>query len=202
MPLQKKPFQFSLFAFKIALFITLFLVGGLFAKKDWPPFESLINGYRATKTLVEEMTRTHPVVLNENVYSGDGVVMHDPQQASKGLTVLQGILPGGAQLRLINMDGKPLHTWPVDFFKIWPKPSHLLKQNIPKTPFDYHTMGNMVLPDGSVIVNFVYLGTAKLDKCGKVLWTVDRMTHHFVIPTQDGNYWIADVQSQSNLMSA
>jgi len=190
MSLKKKQFQFSLFVFCATLFIILFLVGGFFAKKDWPPFKSLAKGYKATITLAREMSQTRPGLLFEHAYKGDGVVKHDPQQASKGLTVLQGIFPGGPQLRLIDMYGKLLHTWPVDFFKIWPNPSHLSNQQIPKTPFNYSIKGNMVLPDGSVIVNLTSLGTAKLDKCGKVLWTVDRMTHHFVVPTHDGNYWI------------
>ena len=187
---QNKQFQLSLFVFGTAIFIVIFLVGGIFAINNAPPFKYLVEGYEATQTLFKEMTQVRSSLLLEHTYKGNGVVKHDLRQAYKGLTVLQGIFPGGTQLRLIDMDGKLLHTWPLDFFKIWPNPTHLLEQKIPRTPFDYHSQGNLVLPDGSIIAILGYLGTVKLDKCGKVLWTVDRMTRHVVSPTQDGNYWI------------
>jgi len=162
----------------------------MLGKENYPPFNYLERGYEDTRSLIKEQTQVRSSLLRRHTYKGNGVVKHEPQQVSKGLTILQGILPSGIELRLIDMDGKPLNTWPVDFFKIWPNPTHLIEQKIPKTPFDYHSQGFMALPDGSVIVNLGYLGTAKLDKCGKVLWTVDRMTRHFVSPTSDGNYWI------------
>ena len=46
------------------------------------------------------------------------------------------------------------------------------------------------LPDGSVVFNFAELGTVKMDKCGKVLWRLDRMTHHSVTANADGSFWI------------
>jgi hypothetical protein len=187
---QNKHFQPSLFVFGIAVLFFIFVVGGIFAINNWPPFKHLVEGYEATQALFKEMTQVRSSLLLEHSYEGDGVVKHDPGQAYKGLTVLQGIFPGGTQLRLIDMDGNLLHTWPLDFFKIWPNPTHLLEQKIPRTPFDYHTQGNVVLPDGSIIAILGYLGTVKLDKCGKILWTVDRMTRHFVSPAPDGNYWI------------
>ena len=187
---MKKSFNPALFLYKASLIIAVFIAGGIFGRENYPPFKHLESGYEATRALIKELIRVRHSLLWEHTYEGNGVVKHEPEQVSKGLTILQGILPGGIQLRLIDMDGKRLHTWPVDFSKIWPNPTHLLEQKIPRSPFDYHSQGYMALPDGSVIVNLGYLGTAKLDKCGKVLWTVDRMTRHFVSPTSDGNYWI------------
>ena len=188
---KSKSFDFSLVVLRSAILILTFLVGGVFAVKDWQPIKFFIEGHNATQTLFKEMTQTRSDTLEEIVYKGDGVIKHDSQQAYQGLTVLQGIFPGGTQLRLIDMDGKLLHTWPVNFFNIWPNPTHISKRRIPKTPFHYHTQGNVVLPNGSIIVNMGYLGTAKLDKQAKVLWTLDRSTHHIITPTHDGNYWIA-----------
>ena len=190
MSTQNKQSSFPLILFSISIAIIIFIVGGVFANNNWPPFRYLVEGYQATKTLFQEITQVRSTLLLERTYEGDGVVTHDPGQAYQGLTVLQGIFPGGPQLQLIDMNGKLLHTWPLDFFKIWPNPTHLLEQKIPRTPFDYHTQGNVVLPDGSIIAILGYLGTVKLDKCGNVIWTVDRMTRHFVTPTHDGNYWI------------
>jgi len=179
-----------LFLNKASLIVAVFLLGGFFGSENYPPFKYFESGYKATRALIQELTQVRSNLLRKHTYEGNGVVRHEPQQTSNGLTILQGIFPGGVQLRLIDMDGKLLHTWPVDFFKIWPNPTHLIEQKVPRTHYDYHSQGFLALPDGSVIVNLGYLGTAKLDKCGKVLWTVDRMTRHFVSPTSSGNYWI------------
>jgi hypothetical protein len=187
---QRNSLQPSLIVFGISLIIFVFVAGSIFAINNWPPVKYIVEGYEATKTLIKEMTQIRSSLLLEHTYEGNGVVKHDPNQAYQGMTVLQGIFPGGTQLRLIDMDGNLIHTWPLDFFAIWPNPVHLSEEKIPRTPYDYHTQGNYVFPDGSIIANLGYLGTVKLDKCGKVLWTVDRMTRHFVSPTPDGYYWI------------
>ncbi len=118
------------------------------------------------------------------------VTIHDTGQAFDGLTVLQGTLPGGTQIRLIDMSGNEVHRWPISFYKIWPDPKHIEEKNRPKTDFNYHTQGLAVLPDGSVVINIGDKGAAKLDKCGEVVWTVDRETHHSITPTEDGGFWI------------
>jgi hypothetical protein len=39
-------------------------------------------------------------------------------------------------------------------------------------------------------VNFEYCGLVKLDRCGRRLWTLPRMTHHQVTVASDGSYWV------------
>jgi hypothetical protein len=178
---------------------SVFIVGGLFALRQYPPFNFLEQGFKNTAALYEQLFQTQSPLLQEHVYEGDGVTKHDLSQTSDGLTVMQGIFSGGLQVRLIDMEGTELHSWPLDFFRIWPDPTHLTEQKRPKTPYDHHSQGMLVLPDGSIIVNFGYLGTAKLDKCGDVLWTVDRMTRHFVSPDGNGNYWIGANREIDNI---
>jgi len=187
---MSSPNQSSTFVFKASLLLIVFIIGGFFATKNYPPFNLLKQGYKDAITLIKELTQTRNDMLLKHAYEGDGVTKHDTEQSYKGLTLMQGIFPGGLQVKLIDMDGTLLQTWPLDYFKIWPDPSHLTEVKRPKSYFDHHSQGILALPDGSIIVNFGYLGTAKLDKCGEVIWTVDRMTRHFVTPTSDGNYWI------------
>ncbi|MBV1915448.1 MAG: arylsulfotransferase family protein [Pseudomonadales bacterium] len=182
--------QISTFVFRASLLLSVFIIGGVFAIKEYPPFSLLLKGYDDASALAKEIYQTRSTILEKYVYEGDGVTKNDSVQSYKGLTLLQGIFPGGLQVKLIDMDGTLLNTWELDFFKIWPDPSHLTEQKQPKSYFDHHSQGILALKDGSIIVNFGYLGTAKLDKCGEVIWTVDRMTRHFVTPTSDGNYWI------------
>jgi len=187
---QNQRFDPMSFIFKASLLILVFLLGGALAIKGFPPFDSLKKGYKATVSLYKELTQTRSSLHLKHAYEGDGVTKHDATQTTDGLTIMQGIFPGGLQIKIIDMEGNEVHRWPLDFFKIWPNPTHLSEPKRPKTPFDHHSQGFLALPDGSIIVNFGYLGTVKLDKCGNVVWTVDRMTRHFVTPDGNGNYWI------------
>ena len=185
-----KNIDVPLLVFKFVLFLLVFLTGGLFATKHWQPFRFIDEGFNATVTVVEEQRQIRPAMLIKRRFNNEGVVLNDKNQAYQGLTVLQGTLPGGPQLRLIDMQGREIHRWPVDFFSIWPDPVHIEEKYRPKSVLNYHTQGMVVLPDASVIVNIGDKGTAKLDKCGKVEWTIDQLNHHSITPTNDGGYWI------------
>lgn len=182
--------DFSIIAFRSILVLLIFLNGGLFAIENWQPFKFIAEGYYATSMFVIEQLRVRPQLLEKLRYKGDGVTFYDAGQAFDGLTVLQGTLPGGTQIRLIDMSGNEIHRWPISFYKIWPDPKHIEEKNRPKTDFNYHTQGLAVLPDGSVVINIGDKGAAKLNKCGEVVWTVDRETHHSITPTEDGGFWI------------
>ena len=196
-PLKK--INFSLVTFKFVFFLLIFLLGGLFALNNWQPFSFIIEGFAATYTFVQEKKQIRPVLLKELTYNTVGVSKYNPDQAYDGLTVLQGTLPGGTQIRLIDMLGNEIHRWPVSFYKIWPDPKHLEEKYRPKTDFNYHTQGLVVLPDGAVIINIGDKGTAKLSKCGNVEWTVNHMTHHSITPTAAGGFWIPSRRSVKNI---
>ena len=181
----------SLLAFRATLLTLVFLLGSWLALQGVHPFEFLEDGYEATKTLAIEQTQTRPKLMGELVYQSAGVTNHAPEQAYEGLTALQGWFAPGPEVRLIDMHGNIVHKWNVDFFKIWPDPVHIYpEENVPKTRFHFHTQGLAVLPDGSIVVNVNNHGTAKLDKCGNVVWTVNRKTHHSISRTADGGCWI------------
>ena len=186
---KKTKIDFPLLMLKLTFLVLVFFLGTLSAVTNSQPFTFFQQGYLATMLLTMEVLQERSFLHSRSAYSGKGVVTRTAE-ADEGLTVVQGIFPGGPQLKLIDMAGNELHRWPVDFFAIWPDPAHLPENKTPKTPFHYHTQGMVVQPDGSVIVNAGDNGTAKLDKCGRVLWTVDRMTHHSITPDVDGGYWI------------
>jgi hypothetical protein len=168
----------------------MFVLGGLFATKGWQPYQILEDGFRAARILVKEQLQTGPELLEPRRIAGQGVIRHDPR-AHDGLTLMEGWFATGPEVRLVAMTGEVVHRWPLDFFKIWPDPTHVVpKKNIPAGRFNYHTQGIWAFPDGAVVVNFAEIGTAKLDRCGAVLWTLDRMTHHAITPNPDGSFWI------------
>jgi hypothetical protein len=194
-----KKYNVSLVVFKSVLLLLIFILGGLFALNNWQPFRFIIKGFVATHTFAKEKMQVRPVLLKKITYDTVGVSKYDPEQAYDGLTVLQGTLPGGTQIRLIDMLGNEIHRWPISFYKIWPDPKHIEEKYWPKTDFNYHTQGLVVLPDGSVIINIGEMGTAKLSKCGNVEWTVDHRTHHSITPTEAGDFWIPSSRSVKNI---
>lgn len=183
-----------LLVFKSVFILFVFLIGGAFAHKHWQPFAFLIEGYRATTTLLKEQSQVRPDLLKKKRYDTDGVAVYAPDKAYSGLTALQGTLPGGTQIRLIDMSGNEIHRWLINFFKIWPNPTHLDEADRPKSDFNYHTQGMVLFPDGSVVVNVGDKGTAKLGKCGEVEWTIDRPSHHSITPLEGGGFWIPSSQ--------
>jgi hypothetical protein len=181
----------SYFFFRLALFSLLFLVGGVFALNDLQPFRFFHKACRDLLVLLGELSQTRPAILETRKYPGEGVLVHDSTQSSEGLTAIQGIFREGVQVKLLNMDGMEIHHWDIDFFKIWPNPKHLYPERIiPQNRFNFHSQGMVVHSNGSIVVNAGDFGAVKLDKCSNVIWTLDRMTHHSITMTEEGNYWI------------
>jgi hypothetical protein len=200
MSTNRSRIDLPLLLFKVSVCILLFIIGGVCAQKDFPPFKWLSTGYKELYDAYEQATRQRWELLKPRRYKGDGVVVYDKSQAYPGFTVMQGLFQGGAQVRMVDMDGTLVHKWDINFFDIWPDPTHIYPPNrIPKTRFDFHTQGMTILKDGSIIVSVGNLGTAKLDKCSKRVWTVDRMTHHCVTPAVGGGYWIAGNRNIKNI---
>ncbi|MBY5992052.1 arylsulfotransferase family protein [Ferrimonas balearica] len=176
--------------FRLVLAVALFLLGGWFGAAQWQPFKFLAHGWQQTKGLYNTYVSPRPALLGPIRYPGEGVTEHQSEKAWPGVTLLQGTLPGGTQIRAVNMAGNELHRWEIDYFAIWPEAQHLDEVLKPKTPKNYHTQGFVVLSDGSLVVNVSDKGTVKLNACSQVVWTVDRMTHHSVTQTSSGDFWI------------
>lgn len=127
-----------------------------------------------------------------NIHEGRGVTLHDRARAFQGVTLLSGVFKEGVRLRLVDMDGRTLHDWPVEFSEIWPNPSHIHPADeIPKFRFAYSTFGFDAARDGSVVVVVENIGLIKMDRCGRVVWRLDRRAHHMLTPVGDGTFWVS-----------
>lgn len=178
------------------LFAAGFTLAGLAGAFGASPFKELAGGARAAVLMAREMSQTRPMILSPLEYEGIGLVEADMAKANGGLTLIQGIMPGGNQIRLIAADGKEMHRWTADFFAIWPDADKVLKDRpVPKSEFNYFIQGMAPQSDGSLLVNFGQLGSAMLDKCSNLVWRSDLQTHHSVTPTGDGQYWVPGVIS-------
>lgn len=191
MPHRDRKFDVSLILFKFTFVVGVFFGGGFLALEGIHPFNWLKQGWMDTATLLDEQTRSCPPLLQPVVRPGDGVTLFDRDRAYSGWTVMQGWFSDGLQLQLVDMNGDVIHQWIIDFHDIWPDPKHISPEiNIPQTPYNYHSQGLHVYPDGSIVANIGNQGAFKMNRCGDILWTVDRMTHHSVTRFSDGSFWM------------
>jgi Arylsulfotransferase (ASST) len=176
----------------IALVSLGFLAGAFWAKERVWPYSLLDAFHKAVKFYVFETDfYSRPNLAAPIAYGGSGVTVNLEGEAFDGLTLMSGMFPTGVSLRLIGMDGGLINEWPVDFWKIWPNPNHVYPDNeIPEFEWGYHVQGMWAAPDGAVVFNVAELGMVKMDRCGDVLWTLDRRTHHVVTPVGDGTFWV------------
>ena len=120
-------------------------------------------------------------------YPGSGITINAVGN-NDGLILLSGFFGENSELRLIKRDGTLVNRWPLLFSEIFKDSSFL--PAAPATNWNVDTHGALAMPDGSVVFNFDYSGTARIDRCGTVLWTLKRQSHHSVERAEKGGFWI------------
>jgi hypothetical protein len=138
------------------------------------------------------LLRTYPShFLQASRYWGEGVTINDPSNDQTDLILLSGFFKDTNELRLMRRNGEIVARWPVRFYDLFPDPDHFPPGWAPATDWNIDTHGALALPDGSVVFNFEWGGLVKLDRCGGVVWTVKRQTHHTVERAEGGGFWVA-----------
>jgi hypothetical protein len=122
-------------------------------------------------------------------HDGEGVTYLDRDQAMPGLTLISGFFDGGNELRLIRLDGSIVNRWPVSYLELLGELELPAGSITPKTDWNVDMDGALLLSDGSVLFNFEYVGTVKLDRCGELQWSV-LSTHHSIEPAEAGGFWV------------
>lgn len=134
--------------------------------------------------------------LAEIRYDGSGVTVYDEDAVQPGTTLLSGFFDNELpEIRLVSLDGEVLQSWPVSVLDLFPDLSHVKPEDdIPANDWGAAVHGIRMEPDGAILFNFDGKGTAKLDRCGDVVWTLPHMTHHSIDRSRDGSYWIPSRQ--------
>ena len=82
---------------------------------------------------------------------------------------------------LYDAAGNVLHVWPLDYNLL--QTGDLLEE-------DDGPHGFVVLPDGSVVVNFDGgLAMGRFDACGQPVWKRSGVFHHQISQAADGSLW-------------
>ena len=117
---------------------------------------------------------------------GGGVTINKTK--NDDLLLVAGFFDGGNEIRLIRRNGEVVNRWPVKFSQLIPATDHMLSP--PQSDWNIDIHGAVARPDGSIVFNFEYGGTVRLDRCGGVLWALAHPTHHDIDVTERGSFWI------------
>ncbi|HEY0876789.1 MAG TPA: arylsulfotransferase family protein [Vicinamibacterales bacterium] len=185
--LDVKSFRWPETLFALSCASGLFVYGVAVGRYEVFPYRMLASATDSLSLVVRHrgtLLGSRPTeFLGPSRYPGAGVTTRHADRMAPGVTLLSGFFEGGNEIRLIRSDGSIVNRWPVRFSELFPNTDHVEpKTNVPRSDWNAEIHGALPLRDGSVVFNFNYLGTAKLDRCGAVQWTLPHMTHHVVSP--------------------
>lgn len=121
------------------------------------------------------------------------VPLYDEETAYNGLTLITAVIENDKlAATVVDMEGKVIHRWEIDWFDIWPDPTHISKSDsdYPKDNPGTHIHGAVLLDNGDLIFNFDHLGMVRLDVCGNVIWRLPYRTHHSIFLDENANLWV------------
>ena len=166
-----------------------FSYGVLAHRHNLPPLPTFRDAYNL---LFIDDTPINPVItafehhIQPTRGQGKGVVRG--AGSTDDLVLLVGYFDDETQARLIDRAGAVKQIWSLDYFKHFPtKASRACPQLIDPLFVDAH--GALLTPKGELVFNYEYCGTVKLDRCGKVMWSLSEQTHHSIIQAESGGYW-------------
>jgi hypothetical protein len=114
-----------------------------------------------------------------------GVTVNKGTLTQPGLTFLTAY--DGQLFRpfLVDMEGKIVHQWDTRYGALFKgeKEPDLVSDS------QRHLHGAHLYADGSILASFEYRGIAKLDRCSRPIWLLERSTHHSILPLPDGSFW-------------
>ena len=187
--------------FALGLLVGAFGVGFIVAKHRVFPYEKLAGAEEALRGAYNAYVRPPPFNRPAGPEAVDGARVHQRDLMQPGLTFIVGSRPDGFGGWLVDQDGTVRHRWQGRYSDIFGQAGHLLYQARDST-IAWH--GSHLYPDGSILLNFqdnsfpYGSGLVKLDRDSKVLWKVERNTHHDVSVDEDGNIWVPAQHYRAN----
>jgi hypothetical protein len=176
--------------FVLALMVLSFLYGFAARWHGWFPNTFLEEASQKITALTSTLNPTSALVRSR-VYDWDGVRSEAPDQLQPGLTFVTSSWEGEGglkpELRLLDRQGRAVHAWRIDRGTLFPDSALGLRGGDPSRRI---LNGSYLLPNGEVLVNLNYIGTARLDACGDVQWVSVEGNHHSIAQADDGSFWI------------
>lgn len=178
-----------LVALALVVFGGVFAYGAVAQRDDLPPIPQVRAAYETLTTIGDNDVTDHPRRhhLQPSRGQGDGVVVNEAPDED-ALVLMAGFFDEENQIRVIRRDGTLVQKWSLDNFEHFPDPE--TRACDIRRPLRVDTHGVHATPRGEVVFNYEYCGSVKLDQCGDVVWTIEEQTHHSLVPSEDGGYWI------------
>ncbi len=178
-------------AFWICAALLIFIGGMVAAQHQLFPARVLAEAEKGYQQLLG--TKKHKSGAEFRKWTADTsrpAVRNTPQSCD-GLNLVTHITTGEAlSVEVMDNDGRKLHEWVIDWFKIWPDATHVPAHLVPQSPPGTQVHGVVLLENGNLIFNFEYLGLVCLDFNGNVVWRLPYQTHHSITRADDGNLWV------------
>lgn len=171
--------KLPLILFVLAVFAAVWLIGAVSARLNIFPYPQINALYFDLKAIHRSNN------FHRATYDFVGTKTPLPDQVAPGLTLLTTLFPEhdwNPGVRLIDTEGATVHDWKLDLDDLFPG------RTIAASPIH----GAHLFPNGDLLLNLSYVGIARVDSCGKKIWsTKEGKAHHSISPAADGNFWIS-----------
>ncbi|MFC1997865.1 arylsulfotransferase family protein [Chloroflexota bacterium] len=183
--------------FVIAMCAIAFSFGFVAHRYKIFPYSLIEQAFTTAKKVYMNITHAQKGVYeNDNYRETDystKIPVFEKEDAYNNLSLITSIIEDSSlSVSVIDMDGQTIHEWDIDWFDIWPDPTHIPKDDrrLPKGRPGTHVHGVVLLENGDIIFNFDFLGMVRLDVCGKVIWRLEYRTHHSIYKDEYNNLWV------------
>jgi hypothetical protein len=189
---KSKSTVLSLVAFIASCMFFAFLFGMAVGRYQFFPF----GFFRDAKVAFDQVfgsSGVKPHHLYPVRYERAGARRVNDAATAPGVTLLTSYwrdLDWKPGVRLIDLDGRVLHTWRVDPAEIWPESPHSDHMAGRLNTAANYVHGAYLFDDGDLLVSVEYMGLARLNAKGEVVWRLPRRTHHSVTRAEDGTFWV------------
>ncbi len=119
----------------------------------------------------------------------DGITVSKTDEMMPGLTLVSQKAEESSDVHIIDALGKVVHSWKIEWQKLWPNVDHLDSSIKPKSQRGTFIHGIELMPDGGLVFNYEPMGMIRVDACGSVKWRLNYQTHHSVHIGTNGNIY-------------
>ena len=191
--------KFSLILFIFSSLLVVFN-GGYFAREfKLFPYKFYREASLGWKQLQTQQSAQLPWYYARSPKNPSEVVKNI-SQTQPGLSLVTEMAADDKILaKIIDLNGKTVHKWDIDWFEIWSNPEHLPESIVPKAQPGTNIHGAVVMKNGDLVFNFESKGLVRLDRDGEVVWRLPYITHHSVHQHDDGNdnLWVSGTRYQT-----
>jgi hypothetical protein len=174
--------------FFVSVVVFAFAYGVVATRSQLFPVPLMLRARNAADQMLEEFGFRLPWYYYRSNKT-EQVVVHTAQAVAPGLTLISGLGPDEkTQVKVMDVRGRVVHSWRINWFELWPSPTHLSADLLPKSNAGV-VHGVALASNGDLIFNFEELGMLRVNACGQVVWRLPYRTHHSIHLDEQGHIW-------------